>query len=49
VAGTAGGTYASLVGDRAKEAEYQSQHDVGKTKQRSAELDIQRQADQSRS
>jgi hypothetical protein len=43
VTGAVGGAFAGLTGDRAKEAEYQKQHDVGKTSQRSAEADIAKQ------
>ena len=45
VAGTVGGAVAGLTGDRTKEAEYQHQHDTGKTQQRGAEHDIQKQAE----
>jgi len=45
LAGTVGGAAASLTGDRAKEAEYQKQHDTGKTQQRGAEHDIRKQAE----
>lgn len=45
VAGAVGGAVAGVTGDRAKQAEYQSQHDTGKTQQRGAEYDIQKQAE----
>lgn len=45
VTGAAGNTFASLTGDRDAQAEYQRQHDVGKSQQRGAEHDIQKQAD----
>ncbi|KAL8666759.1 MAG: hypothetical protein Q9202_001297 [Teloschistes flavicans] len=45
VKGTLGGIGASITGDRAKEEEYRLKHDDAKTKQRSAEADIQKQAD----
>lgn len=44
VRGAAGAAMAGLTGDRAAQAEYQARHDVGKTQQRSAEADIQKQA-----
>ncbi len=40
-----GSAYAGLTGDRAAQEKYQAQHDTGKTQQRSAEKDIQKQAD----
>lgn len=43
--GTMGSAYAGLTGDRAAQEKYQAQHDTGKTQQRSAEKDIQKQAD----
>ncbi|KAI9709826.1 MAG: hypothetical protein M1812_007618 [Candelaria pacifica] len=42
--GAIGGGLAGLTGDREKQQEYQQRHDVGKTQQRSAEADIQKQA-----
>lgn len=45
VTGTLGSAAAGLTGDRAKQAEYQDIHDTGKTQQRGAEHDIQKQAD----
>ncbi|KAK0635168.1 hypothetical protein B0T17DRAFT_481973 [Bombardia bombarda] len=45
VAGTVGGAFAGVTGDRVKQAEYQSQHDTGKTQQRGAEHDIVKQAE----
>ena len=45
VSGAVGSAAAGLTGDRAKQAEYQSQHDAGKTQQRGAEHDIQKQAE----
>jgi len=46
LAGTVGGAISSLTGNTAAQAEYQKQHDVGKTQQRGAEHDIQKQAPQ---
>ncbi|KAI9880521.1 MAG: hypothetical protein M1830_002561 [Pleopsidium flavum] len=43
--GSMGSAYAGLTGDRAKQEKYQAQHDMGKTQERSAEKDIQKQAD----
>ncbi|KAG8526727.1 uncharacterized protein KY384_008156 [Bacidia gigantensis] len=43
VQGTFGGAAAGLTGDREAQTRYQNQHDDGKTAQRSAEQDIQRQ------
>jgi len=43
VKGAAGSGLAGLTGDRQKQEEYQVQHDIGKTQQRSAEQDIQKQ------
>lgn len=43
--GALGNAVAGVTGDRVKQAEYQNQHDVGKTQQRGAEHDIQKQAD----
>jgi uncharacterized protein YjbJ (UPF0337 family) len=45
VGGTLGGAAAGLTGNREKMTEFQDQHDVGKTRQRGAEVDIQKQAD----
>jgi phytoene/squalene synthetase len=45
VAGAVGSAVAGLIGDRAKQAEYQDRHDAGKTQQRGAEHDIQKQAE----
>lgn len=45
VSGTVGGMAAGLTGDREKQQEQQLKHDDAKTKQRSAEHDIQKQAD----
>ncbi|KAK3325220.1 hypothetical protein B0H66DRAFT_114466 [Apodospora peruviana] len=42
--GTLGGAAAGLTGDRAMQSEYQKQHDIGKTQQRGAEHDINKQA-----
>ncbi|KAK4201630.1 hypothetical protein QBC40DRAFT_277962 [Triangularia verruculosa] len=44
-AGTLGSGLAGLTGDRVKQAEYQNQHDTGKTQQRGAEHDIVKQAE----
>ena len=41
--GTAGGMAAGITGDREAQQKYQRQHDDGKTAQRSAEHDIQKQ------
>lgn len=43
--GAVGSTIAGLTGDKAKAAAYDKQHDVGKTQQRGAEHDIQKQAE----
>lgn len=43
--GTVGGAIAGLTGNKAAQAEYQKQHDAGKTQQRGAEHDIQKQAE----
>lgn len=43
VTGTVGGAVAGLAGDHQKKAEFEKQHDVGKTQQRGAEVDIQKQ------
>ncbi|KAL8733893.1 MAG: hypothetical protein Q9166_001881 [cf. Caloplaca sp. 2 TL-2023] len=45
VKGTLGGIGASITGDREKEEEMRMKHDDAKTKQRSAEADIQKQAE----
>jgi hypothetical protein len=45
VSGAVGGAVAGLTGDRVKQDEYQAQHDSGKTQQRGAEIDIQKQAE----
>lgn len=45
VQGTVGGAFSSLTGDKAGQAKYQEMHDAGKTTQRGAEHDIQKQAD----
>ncbi|KAI9813486.1 MAG: hypothetical protein M1827_004162 [Pycnora praestabilis] len=42
--GAIGSGFAGLTGDKVKQQEYQDKHDAGKTQQRSAEADIQRQA-----
>ena len=44
IVGAAGGMVAGLTGDREKQQKYQMMHDDGKTAQRSAEADIQKQA-----
>ena len=43
-AGAIGATLAGLTGNRDEQERYQAQHDVGKTQQRGAEHDIQKQA-----
>lgn len=43
VTGAVGGMVAGVTGDRAAQEEYQKQHDTGKTLQRGAEADIQKQ------
>ena len=43
VSGAVGGAVAGLTGDREMEKKYQDQHDTGKTLQRGAESDIQKQ------
>lgn len=43
--GAAGSAFAGLTGNKTEQAKYQTQHDVGKTQQRSAEADIQKQSD----
>ena len=45
VAGSLGSGVAAVTGDRVKQAQYQDQHDEGKTKQRGAEYDIRKQAE----
>lgn len=45
VTGTVGGAVAGVTGNKAAEAEYQKQHDAGKTTQRGAEDDIVKKAD----
>ena len=42
--GAAGGIVAGITGDRDKQETYQAMHDDGKTAQRSAEADIQKQS-----
>ncbi|KAI9784602.1 MAG: hypothetical protein M1839_001824 [Geoglossum umbratile] len=42
--GAVGNAASALAGDRDEQARYQEMHDRGKTQQRSAELDIQKQA-----
>jgi len=44
IVGAAGGMVAGLTGDREKQQKYRTMHDDGKTAQRSAEADIQKQA-----
>ena len=44
VQGTLGGIVAGVTGDREAQEKYRAIHDDGKTAQRSAEADIQRQA-----
>lgn len=44
MSGTLGGAVAGVTGDTAAQREYQKQHDQGKTQQRGAEHDIQKQA-----
>lgn len=44
-AGTVGGAVAGLTGDKSKQAEYEAQHDTGKTRQRGAEHDVLKQAE----
>jgi hypothetical protein len=43
VAGTVGGVVAGVTGDREAQLEAQQKHDIGKTQQRGAEHDIQKQ------
>lgn len=45
VTGTVGGAFAGLTGNTGAQAEYQKQHDSGKTTQRGAEHDITKQAE----
>ncbi len=45
VKGTVGGMGAGISGDREKQDKYQRMHDDGKTQLRSAQQDIQKQAD----
>lgn len=40
-----GGAVAGLTGDMSKQAEYEAQHDTGKTRQRGAEHDVLKQAE----
>jgi len=44
VAGAVGGAVAGLTGDREAQAKYADKHDEGKTRQRGAEIDIDKQA-----
>ncbi|KAI9680620.1 MAG: hypothetical protein M1817_004060 [Caeruleum heppii] len=46
ITGAVGGAVSGITGNRADQEKYQQQHDVGKTQQRSAEADIQKQAPQ---
>ncbi|KAJ1326649.1 CsbD family protein [Microdochium nivale] len=48
ISGTVGGAVAGLTGNKAAQAEYQNQHDEGKTQQRGAEHDIIKQAEADR-
>ena len=43
--GAVGGAVSSLTGDREAQRQYEQQHDLGKTRQRGAEVDIQKQAE----
>lgn len=45
VGGTVGGAIAGLTGNEKAKAEYEKQHDQGKTAQRGVESDLQKQAD----
>ncbi|EKG13527.1 CsbD-like protein [Macrophomina phaseolina MS6] len=45
VGGTVGGAIAGLTGNEKAKAEYEKQHDQGKTAQRGVEADLQKQAD----
>ena len=44
LSGAVGGAVAGLTGDRAAQQKYANQHDEGKSRQRGAEMDINRQA-----
>lgn len=44
VTGAVGGAYAGLTGNKEDEAKFADRHDEGKTRQRGAELDINKQA-----
>lgn len=44
VQGAVGGAVSSMTGNKEHQAEYQNMHDKGKTQQRGAEYDIQKQA-----
>lgn len=48
VGGTVGGAFAGLTGNDAAKAEYQLQHDQGKTSQRGVEAELQKQAEAER-
>ncbi|KAI1110326.1 hypothetical protein F5Y14DRAFT_455161 [Nemania sp. NC0429] len=45
VTGTVGSAFAGITGNQKAQAEYQNQHDQGKTQQRGAEHDIKKKAD----
>ncbi|KAH8880016.1 hypothetical protein GQ53DRAFT_18602 [Thozetella sp. PMI_491] len=45
VTGAVGGAVSGLTGDQQKQAEYQKQHDSGKTQQRGVEYDLQKRVD----
>jgi len=45
IQGTVGGAVSSLTGDKQGQVHYQQMHDAGKTTQRGAEYDIQKQAE----
>ena len=45
VKGATGSAFAGLAGNKVDQEKYQAQHDTGKTQQRSAEADIQKQSD----
>ena len=45
VTGTIGSAFAGVTGNKNAQAEYEHQHDIGKTQQRGAEHDIQKQAE----
>jgi hypothetical protein len=47
VAGTVGNITSSFTGDREAQAQYQRQHDEGKTQQRGVEYDLQKRVDAS--